>query len=24
MVLLFGLLIFANANDVMKWISSWK
>ena len=23
MILLFGLLIFANANDVMKWISSW-
>ncbi|MGQ1911556.1 RIP metalloprotease RseP [Marinifilum sp. RC60d5] len=24
MVLLFGLLIFANANDVVKWISGWK
>lgn len=23
MVLLFGLLIFANANDVIKWISNW-
>nr|WP_320117553.1 RIP metalloprotease RseP [uncultured Marinifilum sp.] len=24
MILLFGLLIFANANDVVKWISGWK
>ena len=24
MVLLFGLLIFANANDLIKWISSWQ
>jgi len=23
MVLLFGLLIFANANDVVKWVSNW-